>query len=281
MATFDTQEMSMRGGKPVFLYRFNVGTTSWRFTDADQIFTLSSEDYTPEPGLRATGTSQSKEVNAQRIVISAGKDWLIPRMFVSFVPATTMNLVIYKLHRDAPTDAYVFWQGIVRDGKFDGKKTSIDCDPLLMMLNRLGLRETFGPLCSKILYDGFCPVPRSSFRVDGTLSIAPSGFTLDAPEWAGQPDGWFVSGEVERVLPSGVIDRRFIIGHTTTTLTILSPFPPDLEGGEVIRAYAGCDHLMSTCSGKFGAFTDTGGAFAGWERVPNKNLFQTGLENPV
>lgn len=279
--SFNLLEISPRSGKPVFLYRFSIGTNSWRFTDADDEFTLFSEVYTPEFGLKATGTSQSKEINAQRLVISAGKDWIIPQMFVSFVPATTMFLTVYRIHRDAPADDYVFWQGIVRDGKYVGKKSSIDCDPIIMLLNRMGLRETFGPLCSKILYDGFCPVPKSSFRVDGTLSVNPTGFTLDAPEWSGQPDGWFTSGVVERTLASGVVDRRFIVSHTTTTLTLLTPFPRTVLGGDIIRAFAGCDHLFSTCAGKFGAFTDTGGAYGGYDKVPVKNLFQTGLENPV
>jgi uncharacterized phage protein (TIGR02218 family) len=279
MATFDTQEISRREGKPVFLFRFLVGTQSYTYTSADTSFEYLSETYLPVAGLKASGTGQSEEVHAQRITISAPRDWLIPSMYVAFVPAVRIYLSIFTFHRDVASDVHTFWQGFVRDAKWEGSQAKVECDPITVLLDRLGLRRTYQAMCTHVLYDGFCPVPASAFRVDGTLLSAPSAFTLNAAAWTTKPDGWFNAGFAERPLPSGIIDMRFITSHVGTQITLLSPFPPDLAGGEIIRAYAGCDHVFSTCAGKFGAYTDTGGAYGGWDRVPKKNLFKTGLNN--
>ena len=218
-------------------------------------------------------------MNSQRITVSSTKDWILPRQYVGFVPTLQMFLTIFKFHRDEPADVQAYWQGHVQSSRFTDKDASLVCEPITALLDRLGLRMTFSGLCGKVLYDGFCPVPATAFRTDGILSGSPSGFTIAAPEWDVLPDNWFKLGFVERLLDTGVTDIRFVTGHVGDTLTLLSPFPGDLAGGETIRAYAGCDRTFATCSGKFGAYTDTGGACGCFNRVPKKNLFRTGLKN--
>ncbi len=277
--SFDIFEKSNRAGKPIFLFRFTSGTVAYTYTSDDQPHTYLDESYIPLEGLEPSGTAQSQEINAQRITIKASKEWIIPRQYVAFVPALQTFLVVYKFHRADPADVYVYWQGFVQSAKFDDKNSYLNCSPITVLFDRLGLRRTFSALCGHILYDGFCPVPASAFRIDGTLSAPPSGFTLTAPEWAAQPDQWFKSGFIERVLDSGVTDMRLITANVAGVLTLLSPFPSDVVAGEVLRAYAGCDHLFSTCAGKFGAYTDTGGACGCFDRIPKKNPFQTGIKN--
>lgn len=278
--SFNIFEVSDRSGQPVFLFRFSTGTVNYNYTSDAEPHDYLSETYTPLEGIAPSGTGQSQEVNSQRITITATRDWILPRLYVDFVPALSIFLTIFKFHRGDTSDVYTYWQGFVRSVKFDDKGNgSLMCDPITILLKRAGLRRTFSGLCGHALYDGFCPVPSSAFRVDGTLSSAPSGFNITAPEWATQPDGWFKLGFVERVLLSGVTDMRFITGHVGDTLTLLLPFPDDVTDGEVLRAYAGCDRLFSTCAGKFGAYTDTGGACGCYNRVPKKNLFKTGVNN--
>ena len=277
--SFNAFEISNRSGKPIFLFRFTAGTVAYTYTTDSEPHAYLDEIYEPLEGLEPSGTGQSQEVNAQRITISASKEWIIPRQYVAFVPSVQMFLTVFKFHRDEPLAVYSYWQGFVQAAKFDDKNSHLTCSPITVLFDRLGLRRTFAGLCTHILYDGFCPVPDSAFRRDGTLSQLPAGFTLTAPEWAAQPDGWFKTGYVERVLPSGVADMRLITGNAAGTLTILSPFPSDLVDGETLRAYAGCDHLFTTCASKFGAYTDTGGAYGGWHRIPKKNPFQTGIKN--
>jgi uncharacterized phage protein (TIGR02218 family) len=277
--SFDLLETSARRGKPVYLFRFVAGTVVYNYTNVDIPFTYLSETYMPIAGLKPSATGQSHENNSQRITITANKDWLIPRLFVSFVPAIQIFLAIFVFHRDDPTDVHTFWQGFIRDAKWIGQQSSVECDPISVALDRPGLRRTFQAVCNNVLYDGFCPVPASAFRVDGALSAPPAGFIVQASAWASKPDQWFKAGFIERPLLSGTLDLRFIISHVGDTLTLLSPYPQDLASGETLRAYAGCDLTFTTCAGKFGAYTDTGGAFAGWDRVPQKNLFKTGVNN--
>jgi uncharacterized phage protein (TIGR02218 family) len=278
--SFNSFEISDRAGKPVFLFRFSIGTQNYNYTSDAEPHTYLDEIYSPLEGIAPSSTGQSQEVNSQRITISASKDWILPRQYVDFVPALSFFLTIFKFHRDEPANVHNYWQGFVRSAKFDDKGVgSLTCDPLTVLLDRQALRRTFSGLCSKVLYDGFCPVPASAFRLDGTLLSDPTGFTVTAAEWAGQPDNWFKLGFVERVLLSGVTDVRFITGHTGSTLTLMLPFPDDVNAGEILRAYAGCDRLFSTCAGKFGAYTDTGGACGCFNRVPKKNLFKTGVDN--
>lgn len=278
--SFDAFEISDRAGRPVFLFRFTVGVAVYNYTSDAENHTYLDEIYTPLEGIEPSGTGQSQEVNSQRITIRATKDWILPRFYVDFVPSLSIFLTVFKFHRDEPASVHNYWQGFVRSAKFDDKGNgSLVCDPLTVLLDRAALRRTFGGLCGHILYDGFCPVPSSAFRTDGTLLTNPSGFTIQAAAWDAQPDGWFKLGFVERVLLSGITDLRFITGHVGDTLTLLLPFPDDVVAGEILHAYAGCDRLFTTCSGKFGAYTDTGGAFGGYNRVPKKNLFKTGVNN--
>ncbi len=279
--SFDALEISNREGKPVFLYRFVIGTETYNYTSDRVAHTHLSEVYEPLAGLDMSGTGQSQEVNAQRVTVTATKEWLMPRQYVAFVPALQMFLTVFKFHRDDPADVYTYWQGFVRSAKFDvdAGTAALMCDPITVLFDRLGLRRTFSALCGHVLYDGFCPVPASAFRVDGTLLADPAGFTVEASAWAGQPDGWFKGGFIERVLASGAVDMRYIIDHVGDTLTLLSPFPDDLGAGEELRAYAGCAHTFADCSGKFGAYTDTGGAYGGFDKVPKKNIFKTGVKN--
>jgi uncharacterized phage protein (TIGR02218 family) len=279
--SFNAFEISDRAGKPVFLFRFTLGVVTYNYTSDAESHDYLSETYEPLEGIAPSGTGQSQEVNAQRITITATKDWIIPRQYVDFVPALSMFLTVFKFHRDDPADVVTYWQGFVRSVKFDSLsgKGSVICDPLIVMLKRSALRRTFSGLCGHVLYDGFCPVPASAFKVDGILLSDPTGFSIVAAAWDAQPDGWFKLGFVERVLPSGITDMRFITGHVGDTLNLLSPFPDDLTAGEELHAYAGCDRLFSTCSGKFGAYTDTGGACGCYHRVPKKNLFKTGVNN--
>jgi uncharacterized phage protein (TIGR02218 family) len=277
--SFDIFEISNRAGKPVFLFKFTAGIQSYTYTTDNKPADYLGETYSPLENLEPSGTSQSQEIQAQKITVSAFREWILPRQFVSFVPSNLMFLVVFKYHRAAPDDKYVYWQGFVQSAKFDDKKSYLNCAPVSVLFNRLGLRRSFSTLCGHILYDGFCPVPASAYRVDGVITDIGS-FTITAAEWTSYDSTWFVAGFVERTLPSGVTDMRLITGNDTGVLTLLSPFPSDLQTGETLHAYAGCDHKFSTCAGaKFGAYTDEGGACGCYDRIPVKNPFQTGINN--
>jgi uncharacterized phage protein (TIGR02218 family) len=267
---YETLERSTWHGAPVELYRFVLGTQMWTFTSSDgDGWNYLSEDYAPIP-IHRSEPEQSEEPAAHRLSITMPRNEAIPRLFVAFVPPQTMWLTIFRKHR-ADAEVVALWQGVVRSAAWKGSEAELQCDPIEALLARMGLRRLFGPLCNHMLYDAGCTVPASAFMREATI-LNTTGFNLVASEFASEPDGWFTAGFVKRA--NG--DMRFIMGHVSDTITLLAPFPGTLNG-EVVEAYAGCDHLFSTCVGKFGDYTEDGATHGGWSEMPTKNPFQTGL----
>ena len=135
----------------------------------------------------------------------------------------------------------------------------------------MALRRTYGSNCSHFLYDGGCKLSTAPFKVDATvLNINGDKLTAGAfatfPDTTSVPSGWWVTGFVER--PS-TGDMRFIIGHNSDEITLLSAFE-DLEPGEVVYAHSGCDHAFTTCKNKFKNEIN----FGGFPCVPLKNPFE-------
>ena len=61
---------------------------------------------------------------------------------------------------------------------------------------------------------------------------------------------------------------RFIVNHVGATLYLSRPFVEDISG-QVIDIFPGCDHLRTTCAGKFA----NGDNFGGFPYIPNINPF--------
>lgn len=262
---YTTLETSRDDGAPIELYRFVRGVDRWTWTSGDVAVVYLGETYTP-----AVITRDEPDQDQQRagpLTLTVPRDNTVAGLFRVFVPAGTTGLTVYRAHRDDLADVIPLWQGRVRAVEWRGSDAHIQCEPLDAMLDRQALRRAYGLNCQHMLYDLRCKISAEAFRVAGPLSSL-TGTSLTAALFATQPDGWWVSGYV-RVAQQ---DYRMVIAHAGDTVEVLSAFE-DLNAGDVIEAFAGCDRTLAICRSKFGNAINYGG----FPWIPLENPFEVGL----
>lgn len=276
---YDIIENSEQDGKPIELYLFTVGSTEYKYTNAQEIQTSSADagDFIPIE-IDRTQPEQSKELSRTSLTVSLPRDAEIAQRFVAFVPNVRIHLVIYRQHEGditSFTNHFIkVWEGNVKSVTWKEAIAEIQCDPTMMGLKRMGLRMTYGPTCQNALYGTRCGVLKEDFQTDCALD-AVDGIVLTADEiGATANDEWFPGGYAERA--NGEI--RFIVAQSGNTITILYPFN-NLLAGETVSLFAGCKHDIETCFTKFNTDENVDAEnFFGFHVNPKRNPYTTGLK---
>lgn len=258
--TYAATETSAHGGQPAELYRFTQGARKWLYTSADAPFVHLAETYEPWP-LRRGAIRQTLELARAVLEVAAPRDLPFVAAHIASPLIDVVLLTIFRRHR-ADAQTINLWQGRVSGIRLSGGEATIACEPLATALRRTGLRRPAQRQCPHALYDAGCNVAAAAHAVSGTL-LSHTGGTVTASAFAAQPNGWWVGG---KIVLSGVL--RFVVGHTTDTLT-LSGAVPGLEQNAAFTVYPGCDRTPATCNTKFGNIANYGGA--PW--FPVKNPF--------
>lgn len=258
--TYAALETSAHAAQPIELYRFTLGTHKWLYTSGDARTEYLTETYEPYP-LRRGAFRQTQELAKAGLEISAPRDLPLVADLVASPLTGVVLITVYRLHR-GDGEAVPWWRGRVAGVRFAGSEASLDCDPLAVALRRPGLRRPAQRLCPFALYDLDCTVAGAAHALTGTLT-SHTGNTVTAGAFATQPNGWWVGG---KIVLEGVL--RFIVGHSSDTLTLTAPVP-GLPQAADFTVYPGCDLTAATCDTKFGNILNHGGA--PW--FPIKNPF--------
>lgn len=264
-------ESSETQGFPVELYRFSSTgfDQSYYFTSSQEDVVYNGNTYV-STYIKRTQPELTSEKNAQKIQVTIARDNDLASKWLFYSPANTVWLTIYRFHLSDIDNQYkVFWQGRVRSAERLINEVQLGCDLIDSAFDREGLRRTFANVCFHMLYGTRCKVPKASFQNTGTISGV-SGDTLSANTFANfsdsspVPDGYWINGYVER--SNG--DVRFVVQHTGVTVTLLTPFE-DMQVGETVSIFAGCDHAFVTCLNKFNNVINYGG----FPYLPSENPF--------
>ncbi len=271
--TFDTRERSIDDGKPIRLYEFTHGLTTWRYCTADRSITPGAQTWLSiAGGVSDEGMRQSGDAATDALTITAPADLPVVRLFRGLPPTTEVAVVIRDMHA-GDTEQVVVWVGSIAQINRTGvDRVEIICDDLLASFERGGLALSYERACPYATYDHNCRVNRDLFRVDTTL-IAASGTTVESAAFAAKPDGWFAGGFIEWQSAAGVTARRFVKAHTGTALTLLGG-AAGLAAGAAISAYAGDDRSAATCANKFNNIDN----FGGFPSLPGKSPFDGTLQ---
>lgn len=270
--TYDGREGSASAGQPFELYLFQTASDTWRFTSADEPKTYQGAIYGPEV-ISRSNTSQNAEVKGGHIKVTVPKAHAIAQLFVSFIPSTPLTLVIYRGHDgEAESEMKVAFTGRVLAGHFTTDDTcELDCAPDTEILKRNLATACFQRPCNRVLYDAGCGVPASLWKVTGAVeAVSPDGLTVTIDACAAKADAWFAAGYLEKGT-----ERRMVLTHAGNVLTLITPLH-GLTVGDVVNVYAGCDHTYggeNGCTPKFA----NGTQFMGWEWIPGKNPFSSGV----
>lgn len=264
--TYDARERSRDKGEPVELYTFMLESRAWNLTSADRPQALGGVTFAPAVITR-NRIEQGTELNRSALKLTVPRDFPIAELYRIAPPSAVVAVIVRRLHV-GDGEVATIWTGRVVNVAWgnDLATATITCETAGTSLRRTGLRRLYGRNCSHVLGGPACGVNLPAFSVAGTLTaVGPA--TVTAAAFATKPDGYFAGG-VLTYSAGGVTERRYIVEHAGTTLT-LDRRTPGLEVAAVAQAMPGCDHTLATCNAKFANAPNYGGQ----PFIPQKNPF--------
>lgn len=272
MTTFDEIEESASDGEKIELYEFAFGSSTLRFTTADQTIVVPvvggvDKVYTKATIVRTEIANASDHTQQAGLELEVPKDHPIADMFRIFVPSQPITITILQFHRQL-FEIDGAWLGFVRSVSWAKNAAKIKCEPITAKMKREGLRPSYQRLCNWQLYGPDCRAIADSFKLSGTVT-AILGDTVTSPAFLGEASGWLDSGSAVTT----DLDRRLILTHVGDTITLLLPFE-DLKVGDSIDVFAGCTRTKAICISKFNNLVN----FGGHPWIPDKNPFDVGLD---
>jgi uncharacterized phage protein (TIGR02218 family) len=262
--TYAARETSQALGEPIELFRFIYGSTVYTYTSADVEQSRSGETYTPAPIHRGQLELDGESLKGA-IEISVPRDNPIAAPFVAYAPEPAITVTVISRHRSEAQEVVGTWE--IGHARFEGAECHLTCVPTDANLRRRIPRNTFQAQCNWALYSPQCGVNKDLFKVLATVTVI-SGETITGSAFSSQPDGWFNNGWVERA--NG--ERRWIVKHVGTVLTLVAPFATLLVN-EQVTAFAGCERTEAVCASKFANLDN----HFGFARVPTRNPFGSAL----
>jgi uncharacterized phage protein (TIGR02218 family) len=272
MSTFSALESSIASSRPLEVYEFVQGSTTYRYTSAASDVTVGSSTYTAIAIARSR-VEQGSDAENRTLIITVPVNEPFARQFVNVVPGERGTVRIYRYQRDespAFNTRVLLFEGIVQSVRFpqDGYVAEIAVRSAEAALNRNIPRFTYMGMCNHFLYDANCGVDPAGFNHVGTVT-AVNGNVVTVTG-AGSAGLDFVGGYCR---PTGSNDFRMILATSGDDITLLLPFYTNPTGTN-LQLFAGCDHLID---GDCALVFDNVINFGGFGFVPNRNPFQTGL----
>ena len=263
--SFDTQERSIQGGRPVELYTFAREGATWRYTSGDRDVVLLGNTYAAR-ALRRSDIESTNEKARLGLRITAPRFLEVADLYRVAPPTQAVTLVLQQYHA-GDGEVATLWTGRILSVLFQGLQAEIALEPLYTSIRRIGLRRLYQRQCAHVLYGPACRVVRTGFRVDGTVASV-SGQVVNVSAASAYAAQHFAGGYLEFAAAAGVTERRFILEHSGAALT-LSSGASDLAPGAAVSVFPGCDHTIATCTSKFSNAAN----FGGFPYFPTKNPF--------
>lgn len=274
--TYLSNETSVEAGRPVEVYRFTFGSTSYYYTSSVSDETLSAQDYVATAISRSEIKTGPKERNADFQVTMPTSD-PVAQIFVGRLPGVRVRLTVRRYHRgDTPTpEVKLIFDGYVQSATFSKfmKETTLTARPTLAVSGQTIPPRTFQSSCNHDLYDPLtCKADDTdpAFRAASKSVTSQVGSLLTVADLGAYAAGWFQAGYVESIDTGDF--RTVLDDDGAGGLTLLLPFP---TAPTVVNVFAGCDH--TTGAGGCPKF-DNGNNYGGFYIVPKRNPFQTGIK---
>lgn len=266
--SYDAQEISVKDGRPFFLYQFSTPSGSTYLTSDPEELVKDSQTWVPESishdKIEINGNVEKNELNLFFPLSSEfALDLLAPQTSV-------MTLTIFRGHHgDLSEELRAVWKGRVAGARSGKQSIRVVSESIYTSLRRTGCTARVQRTCRHALYLPGCNLDKAVFAINATLS-AISGLTLTVAEAASYPDGRFKAGMIDYNGNWG-----FIQSHVGTSLTLVSEIVnlEDVTLPVSVVIYPGCDRSMTVCSQIFGNLLNNGS----FPYRPSKNPFSGSL----
>lgn len=268
--SYTTFELSAHDGGPVEGYQFHGTVSSYRYTNAQRDVTINGLLYSAAFVKRAAIRSGTQDDDALELEIELPFDTPLVQAYAFAASPPDLEVTIYRYHEDSDpaVDWIVVWRGKVSTFSVTGEVAKVRVPSVFELALRGAVPSVFyhGP-CNHVLYDARCKVVKATFTQKTTITVvSASGTTITVTD----------DGFADNVLKAGELfipakgERRLIFSNVANVLTINFPFF-DVDVGDAVELYAGCDHAyQGDCKNKFANTLNYGG----FPYVPAENPFE-------
>lgn len=245
------------------LYKITYLTQAWYYTSADHPISYGGHTYTPAAIKRG-------EINKESELNKVQLDLTFPivdfaKKYVVTAPVYRTLVTIY-LYQDS-SNVFVAFEGEVTQISLSENYTcTVTLDEYTAIDTKLP-RLLISPACNHVLFDANCGLTKATWKVPVVVETILSSCSFESSTLGGYPDNYFMQGVAEFES-----DLRMVTSHIGVQAYLHSPFV-DLEVGDTVNFYPGCDKSPEMCDDKFSNLTH----YLGCPYVPRKNPVLFGL----
>jgi uncharacterized phage protein (TIGR02218 family) len=240
---------------------FNIsapGMSNFLYTDCNVGLTFQNAWYLPYPINRGK-ISYSTDLKVDETNITMAKNWGTDMaIYKNALAGATVQIT--RVNLDNLVDDHVLlFDGDVSDTRVDEATINLRCTTLDFLNWELPKRE-LQVACNWQLYGPYCGIDVDSYSVTTTSGLDDnSPTTLTSDDFIHATSQYFRGGFVVGLSGDNNQLIRHITDHTGNQLSILPPFPFDVETGVNVRVAPGCDHSTSDCEDNFDNLNNYGG----------------------
>lgn len=271
--TYTNYESSVEAGRPIQFYRFTLGTIVWTYVNIDSDQTVGGVVWQAcsisDDGIKQTGEAQSDSMT-----ITAPDDIGPAVAFNGSPPSTDVTVEILRMHEGMTTLRVCFVGSITQVGSPKAGQALLTVQTMSATMKRTGLRLCYQRACPYAVYDPkTCTVDKSTHAIASFVRSI-DGFDILCDDAATQPDNYFANGFIEWIHPVRGVQQILIEsslssgGNGPGTLTLFDDVQ-ELNIGQPITLYAGCDKTPKTCQVVFNNYVNYGG----YEYMPGKSPY--------
>ncbi len=254
------EEASQR--KPVELFHiWRDDGVHWYYTSGDTIITYDGHDYVPAT-LKRSGISYDSQLEVTTITVTVGYIEEPVTEFIANNPIEILWIEIKKLFRDQdPLEASVVFIGQIKKVSFQGSAAKVECVGFEHFLKMPIPVFRYQITCNHKLFDSGCKKIKADYKITTVVTLNADKTQLTSSDFGVQEDEYFTYGYVEFGAES-----RMITAHTGDVITLAYKMN-ELESGETVDVYPGCDGRVETCRDKYNNIDN----FLGFPFIPQEN----------
>jgi uncharacterized phage protein (TIGR02218 family) len=268
--TYLDDELSVHDGQPIELYEFYSSSTTYRFTSHIEDVEFSGQTFSAIPITRGALEGGTQE-DSPTIEIQMPFTEQIVKDFAYSISPNSLNLIIHRIHTEIG-EPIEYWRGEVSAISVSGRIAKFRVPSILAGKMQASVPGTFyQSQCNHCLYSSRCGISAEAYKLETTiLNILGNGSSLVLASSGGAAQNWFKAGEIIRVSDG---ERRMIVYQSGASINLNYPFP-NIEIGDAVEVYAGCDHTVADCRDKFNNIIN----FGGHPFIPSSNVFVVGFQ---
>ena len=253
--TYAADEASQEGGDPIELYHFVGTNNSYFYTSGESNFDFDTppagggDDTYFATSIRRSNVGPDENGTASELSVILPYNAALCSEYVFQIAPPELRLTIYRVHRTSG-DYAIYWDGPVAGWNVKDREVIFRLtNDFMQRMNEKLPRASYQTFCNNVLFDSICGLARSDYREQTTISSFSSGNkVVNVASMGTRPNGWANGGDL---VHDATGERRTILDHTGTALTVLWPFSAEVDVSEAVTVHAGCNHSLDHCVNKF------------------------------